>query len=289
MRVTMFVKAAEDSETGSCPAAWRTRTMIGRLAAKLMTCAAASLAIAGAAASLAIAGAAASLAIAGAAVADPATPYPSMAPIEAYLMDRGQEIALARSAAPSSISKDATILVMTRTGYETVVTGTNGFVCWVGRGFAGASDAAERWNPKIRAADCSNPQAARSVVPFAKLRTAMVLAGRTTAEIIARMKTALRTGEIPPLESGAMSYMMSKSSYLTDFGDHDMPHLMFFVAVKHAADWGANAPDTPVIGGNYWFFTPGHEAEAAGLPVVSVFLAGVATWSDGTQAAPHRM
>ena len=132
MRVTMFVKAAEDSETGCCPAAWRTRTMIGRFAAKLMTCAAAS------------------LAIAGAAVADPATPYRSMAPIEAYLMDRGQEIALARSAAPSSISKDATILVMTRTGYETVVTGTNGFVCWVGRGFAGASDAPERWNPKVR-------------------------------------------------------------------------------------------------------------------------------------------
>ena len=48
-----------------------------------------------------------------------------------------------------------------------------------------------------------------------------------------------------------------------------MPHLMFFVAVKDAADWGANAPDTPIIGGNYWFFTPGHDAEAAGLPPLS--------------------
>ena len=35
---------------------------------------------------------------------DATTPYPSMAPIEQYLMDRTAEIALARSAAPESIS-----------------------------------------------------------------------------------------------------------------------------------------------------------------------------------------
>jgi len=221
--------------------------------------------------------------------ADLAAGYARMAPIEAYLMDRAEEIALAQSAAPNSISRDATIWVLTRTGYETAITGTNGFVCWVGRGFVGASDAPERWNPKIRAADCENPAAARSVMPLAKLRTAMSLSGHTDADIIARIKTALTTKEIPPLESGALSYMMSKSSYLTDQGDHDMPHLMFFVAVKDAADWGANAPDTPIIGGNYWFFTPGHETEAAGLPPLSVFLVGVGTWSDGTAAPAHRM
>jgi hypothetical protein len=117
----------------------------------------------------------------------------------------------------------------------------------------------------------------------------MVLAGRSDAETIARIKTALATKAIPPLENGAMSYMMSKSSYLTDEGDHDMPHLMFFVAVTNAADWGANAPDTPVIGGNYWYFTPGHETDTAGLPPLSVFIVGVNTWSDGTPVAMHRM
>jgi hypothetical protein len=274
MGVMEFVKATVDSEKGSFAAAWRIERTgaMGRFAAKLMACAASAF-----------------LAVTSAAVADPAAPYPSMAPVDANLMDRTQEIALAKSAAPTSISKDATILVMTRTGYETAVTGTNGFVCMVNRSFSGASDAPERWNPKIRAAECLNPQAARSVAPFAKLRTAMILAGRTTAETIDRIKTALRRKEIPPLESGAMSYMMSKYSYLNDEGDHDMPHLMFFVAVKDGADWGANAPDTPVIGGNYWFFTPGHEAETASLPVLSVFISGVATWSDGTQAAAHRM
>ena len=43
---------------------------------------------------------------------DATTPYPTMAPIEQYLMDRTAEIALARSAAPESISRDAEVLVL---------------------------------------------------------------------------------------------------------------------------------------------------------------------------------
>jgi hypothetical protein len=57
--------------------------------------------------------------------------YPSMAPLEQYLMDRPAETSLARSAAPESISGSAEILVLTRHGYETAVQGTNGFVCVV--------------------------------------------------------------------------------------------------------------------------------------------------------------
>jgi hypothetical protein len=47
-----------------------------------------------------------------------ATPYPKMAPIEQYLMDRTAEIALARSAAPESISGDAEVLVLGHHGFE---------------------------------------------------------------------------------------------------------------------------------------------------------------------------
>lgn len=56
-------------------------------------------------------------------------PYPNMAPIEQYLMDRDAEIALARSAALESISRDAEVLVLGRHGFETAVKGENGFVC----------------------------------------------------------------------------------------------------------------------------------------------------------------
>jgi hypothetical protein len=219
------------------------------------------------------------------AIAHAAESYSRMAPVKAYLMDRAKEIALARSAAPASISKDATVLVMTPAGYEIAVTGTNGFVCWVARGFSGAPDWPERWNPKIRAAGCDNPQAARSVTPIAKLRTAMTLAGRSDAEIADRIEVALRTKEIPPLRPGAMCYMMSKLSYLSDDGGHDMAHVMFYIPAKDGADWGANASGSPVFGGNYWFYATDHQADAAKLPPLSVLLVGVATWSDGTPAA----
>jgi len=244
---------------------------MGRLFAKLLACTPLTL-----------------LAVTGAA-GDPAAPYARMAPVNAYLMDRAQEIALARSAAPESISKDATILVLTRTGYETAVKGSNGFVCWVARSFSGAPDWPERWNPKIRAPGCANPQAARAVTPIARLRTAMTLAGRSDAEVADRITGALRRKEIPPLEPGAMCYMMSKTAYLSDDGGHDMAHVMFYVPFKDGANWGANVPGSPVFGGSYWFYTPGHEAEAATLPPLSVLLVGVSTWSDGTPAVTHQM
>src|SRR5690348_3422057 len=97
--------------------------------------------------------------------ADAKTPYPSMAPLEQYLMaDRDAEIALARSAAPPFISKDATVMVLGRHGYETAVEGTNGFVCLVERAWNGSFEKdPEFWNPKNQGPDCLNPPGARTV------------------------------------------------------------------------------------------------------------------------------
>src|SRR6266404_7720537 len=92
---------------------------------------------------------------------DAATPYPKMEPIEQYLMDRTAEIALARSAAPESISGDAEVLVLGRHGFETAVKGKNGFVCIVGRGWSSAADP-DFWNPKVRVPICMNSPAART-------------------------------------------------------------------------------------------------------------------------------
>src|SRR5580704_19152992 len=119
---------------------------------------------------------------------DAATPYPKMAPIEQYLMDRIAEIALARSAAPDAISRDATVLVLGRRGYETAVEGKNGWVCMEGRGWGARFDWPEFWSPKIRAADCLNPPAARSMLPFAYKRTELLLAGHSKVEAIAAIK-----------------------------------------------------------------------------------------------------
>jgi len=214
-------------------------------------------------------------------------PYPNMAPIEQYLMDRTAEIALARSAAPDSISRDATILVLGRQGYETAVEGKNGFVCKVERAWMAAFDWPEFWNPKVRAADCLNPQAARSLLPIVFLRSRMVMAGRSKAEILSAIKTAFENRQLPDLKSGAMDYMMSKSSYLTDGDGHNLPHLMFFTAGVDAKDWGSGAAGSPVMSAPYWFFSWQEPSQMKGLPPILVFLVPVADWSDGTPAGKH--
>jgi len=210
--------------------------------------------------------------------------YPTMAPLDQYLMDRDAEIALARSAAPDAISRDASVVVLTRHGYETAVEGKNGWVCWVGRSWLAMFDHPEFWNPKVRAADCSNPPAARSVLPYVYKRTELLLAGHSKAEVIAAIKAAIDKKELPALESGTISYMMSKSSYLTDSGGHNMPHVMFYQAVKDGAAWGANLANSPIVGVNYWYLSTDAYPQLKFFPPLSVFLIGADKWSDGTSA-----
>jgi hypothetical protein len=88
---------------------------------------------------------------------DAKNPYPSMAPIEKYLMDRDAEIALARSAAPSSISRDATVVILGKNGYETAVEGKNGFICIVERGWMNSFNRPEFWSPKTRGGVLQSP------------------------------------------------------------------------------------------------------------------------------------
>ena len=210
--------------------------------------------------------------------------YASMAPVEQYLMDRPAEIALARSAAPHAISRDATVLVLGRHGYETAVQGTNGWVCMVERGWMGPFDSPDFWNPKVRGADCLNPPAVRSVLPFAYRRTALLLAGHSKAEVIAALKIALDKKELPDLEPGVVCYMMGKSSYLTDRGDHNGPHLMFFEPGAGDAAWGANLPNSPVLSVDYWHLSAEAYPQLSSFPPIKVFAVVLDKWSDGTPA-----
>jgi hypothetical protein len=205
---------------------------------------------------------------------DPKTPYPRMAPVDRYLMpNRDAEIALARTAAPESISHDAEILVLGRHGYETAVRGTNGFVCLVERSWDAPAENPEFWNPKGRGPDCYNPPAARTILPLILKRAELALAGESKEQIMNGVK-AFGRKEVPALQPGAMCYMMSKEAYLTDQGSHNLSHLMFFV--PEGADWGQDLPGSPV------FIL---DRQVAGAPVpVSMYMVPVRRWSDGTSA-----
>jgi hypothetical protein len=195
---------------------------------------------------------------------DSKSPYPAMAPIEQYRMARDAEIAMARTAAPPSISRDAEIMVLGQKNFETAVKGTNGFVCVVGRAFAGPLSNPEFWNPKNRSPICWNPPAARSLMPYAMKEAAMALAGATKAQIVDAIRTAVAKKELGVPESGSMAYMMSKEAYLTDQGGHNLAHVMF------------ELPRNGVLQDDPNFFVSWDPA-----PVIE-FNVPVGHWSDGT-------
>jgi hypothetical protein len=197
--------------------------------------------------------------------------YPAMAPLEQYLMaDKNAEIALARSAAPPAIGDDADVMVLGRDGYTTAAKGKNGFVCMVERSWGASTDHPEFWNPKIRGVICFNPQAARSFLPIYLMKTKLVLAGKSKAEIVGETAAALDKKELPALEPGSMCYMLSRQQYLTDEGKAWHPHLMFFVGGDQTANWGANEKGSPLIASN--------DPEER----VTIMMVWVATWSDGS-------
>ena len=199
--------------------------------------------------------------------------YPAMAPLNQYLIpDEKSEIALARTAAPASVSNGAEVMVLGREGYRSAVKGGNGFLCLVERSWGASTDHPEFWNPKVRAPHCFNPSAARTFAPIYLMKTKLVLAGKSKTEIAQAIASALNKKEVPALEPGAMAYMLSKQQYLNDDGMSWHPHLMFFVPGDTAKSWGANLTGSPVLAAN--------DPEER----VTIMMVPVGTWSDGTQA-----
>jgi hypothetical protein len=213
----------------------------------------------------------------GQAVAQAGKPtYPAMAPLDQYLLaDEKSEIALARSAAPSSISDGAEVMVLGREGYKTAVKGTNGFLCIVERSWAQSEDNVEFWNPKMRAPHCFNAQAARSFAPIYLMKTRLVLAGKSKAEVAQAIATALDTKELPALEPGAMAYMMSKQQYLNDRGKAWHSHAMFYSPGDMTKSWAADDPHSPVLVAN--------DPEER----VTVLFILADKWSDGSASPPY--
>jgi hypothetical protein len=203
---------------------------------------------------------------------DAKTAYPSMAPVDQYLMaGQAAEIALARSAAPESISRDADVLVLGRHGFEAAVKGKNGFVCIVERSWTSAPDV-EFWNPKVRTPICYNAPAALSYLPRNLKRTELILAGRSNAQVDEAIFAAVAKKELPSIDPGAICFMMSKQGYGGDTVAHWPPHLMFYFSQFDPATWGANLPGSPVFA-----MSDAHER-------LTEFVVQVQRWSDGTES-----
>jgi hypothetical protein len=205
-----------------------------------------------------------------------ASKYPAMAPVEKYLMAPADEIALARSAAPPSVSAHASVLVLGKHGYYRAAQGNDGWVCLVERSWTAGLDDPEFWNPKGRGPSCFNPPAVRSVLPQYVERTRWALAGDTREEIAKKARTAYASHHFTDPARASFAFMLSKGGYLNDQAAGPwLPHVMPFVAFNQIATWAAGWDGSPILAGPY--IRP-YEPMTIFIPV--------RRWSDGSPGPP---
>jgi len=186
--------------------------------------------------------------VAGSPVLAHASKYP---PLTDYMMPRDAEAALARSAAPASISERATIKVLTASGYQIARQGDNGFVCMVMRGWAAPtySPAEVRelvYDPTVRAPICFDPEAARTVMPYYELRSKLGMQGKTPDQIAEGVQAAYTRGELPKRDEVSFGYMWSADQHLGPGVGHWHPHMMVFSPYYKNSMLGGNGFGSPL-------------------------------------------
>lgn len=169
--------------------------------------------------------------------------------IEPFLMPRESEVALARSAAPWGLGNDAAVWVLTRDGYVKVADGTNGFSCFVGRGWSGpimvrTRDGARVLNPDtfdrtVRAPHCFNAVASESILPWHMLLTRSLLDGIPAERVHEAAAIALQEGRLKLPGPQAFAYMTSSKQHLADRFENWRPHIMLYQPFTTNAVWGS--------------------------------------------------
>ena len=201
----------------------------------------------------------------------------TMPPLSQYLMSPKAEIALARSAAPASISNHATIMILTAHGYAVATKGQNGFTCLVERAF-GQPNMPTFQNPKIQDPTCYNAAASRTVLLYTLKRTALAISGATESQVQQAMLGAVAAKTLPMAAPDSIAYMMSKEQYISDTAKSWYPHLMFFMPQADGANlgesWGADRQRSPVA----------YDPHTVLNEPWTRFFIPVSHWSDGSPA-----
>jgi hypothetical protein len=176
---------------------------------------------------------------------------PTYPPLSQYVMARDAEIALARSAAPASISDRATVKILMKSGYEVAREGDNGFVCMVMRGFSAPTYTPAQfrdlvYDATVHAPICFAPQAARTVMPYYELRTRLAMDGKGPDQIAEGLQAAYAKGELPKRDAVTFAYMWSAHQHLASGVGAWHPHMMVFAPYYENAMLGGNAFGTPL-------------------------------------------
>jgi hypothetical protein len=187
--------------------------------------------------------------------------------LDEYLMPRDAEVALARSAAPASVSDRATVKVLTKAKYEVARQGENGTVCMVMRGFSAPTYTPEQfrglvYDAAVRAPICFTAPAARTAMPYYELRTRLAMEGKTPAQIADALETAYVRGELPRRDEVTFAYMWSADQNLGPGVGHWHPHMMVFAPYY----------DNAMVGGNEFGGPLPQVSDDAGTPFTVVLI-----------------
>ena len=149
----------------------------------------------------------------------------AQSPPQPELLPEDLEVELARSAAPSYVSENATILVFRRGGYEKLREGTNGFTCLVRRAGAVPGPFLNSIVPV-----CYDAEGSRSLLPAIMEEARLLESGMGYAETAGRIEAGFADGTFSEPEHGA-AYMLSPVFHVetirgTSFSY--VPHIMFY-------------------------------------------------------------
>ena len=156
------------------------------------------------------------------------------------LLPRDYEIALARSAAPATVSARARVLAFTDSGFVMADSGSNGVTCVVDRSW-----------PQSLEPHCYDAEGAASILPQSLRRTELAHRGKPADEIDRDIAAGLATGRFRLPRRPALTYMMSAAQVLYDDDGRRVgawrPHLMMYYPYLTNAELGlASRPDMQV-------------------------------------------
>jgi hypothetical protein len=156
------------------------------------------------------------------------------------LLPRDREIALARSAAPASVSAAARIYLWSAAGWVVADSGTSSVACLVNRSWPAALEP-----------ECFDEEAAATIMPMEMRRTELLHRGIAAEQVETEIARGLLDGTFRLPSRLAVAYMMSAGQDLV--GDDGQPagqwqpHLMIYYPyltnqqVGHHADPGLSA------------------------------------------------
>lgn len=163
------------------------------------------------------------------------------------LLPPAREIALARSAAPASVTAGARVFVFDRGRYLVADSGTTGVACYVSRSW-----------PESLEPHCFDEEGARTIMPMDMRRVELLHAGASTEAVDREIADGLASGRFRLPQRPALSWMQSSAQVLySDTGRRVgawRPHVMIYYPYLTAAAAGTRdvaagivvKPGTPV-------------------------------------------